>query len=247
MVEKISSDLGEVVFTFFYTDGSMSNLYGYLTDYPVWKRVTKFSDANKTVSFIGISVYNYETYCYVSNFQLEEGSVATDYTPYKETSLDVSPVTSDLKSAGSVHDEWENGKVIKRVGCVNLGELEWYDGSDNIFYTNKPSDLGNGDTVLIGGGYSYGVKDMGIWFGSSLNLMNTKYTDTQSMKQSLSGVMLYYELVTPTEETVPEIDNYINVEGGGTLTFESDDTVHMPIPSTTRFVVDLTSTTEEIT
>ena len=59
--------------------------------------------------------------------------------------------------------------------------------------------------------------------------------------------MLYYELVTPTEETVPEIDNYIQVEGGGTLTFESDDTISMPVPSTDRFVVDLTSTTEETT
>ena len=44
-----------------------------------------------------------------------------------------------------------------------------------------------------------------------------------------------------------EIDNYIQVEGGGTLTFESDETIHMPVPSTDRFVVDLTSTTEETT
>ena len=57
----------------------------------------------------------------------------------------------------------------------------------------------------------------------------------------------YYELDTPTEETVTEIDNYIQVEEGGTLTFESDDAAHMPVSSTDRFVVDLTSTTEETT
>ena len=30
-------------------------------------------------------------------------------------SMDVSSVTSDLKSAGSVHDEWENGKKTKKL------------------------------------------------------------------------------------------------------------------------------------
>ena len=62
----------------------------------------------------------------------------------------------------------------------------------------------------------------------------------KEFKQAMSGVMLYYELAEPIEEEVPEIDNYIQVKGGGTLTFEADDTIHMPVPSTDRFVVDLT-------
>ena len=109
-------------------------------------------------------------------------------------SMDVSSVTSDLNSAGSVHDEWNNGKKIKRVG-----ERTYTSGDES-------------DSSLI--------------------------TD---------GTTTYYPLDTSTEETVPEIDNYIKVEGGGTLKFESDDTVHMPISSTDRFVVDLTSTMEETT
>lgn len=109
-------------------------------------------------------------------------------------SIDISSVTSDLKSAGSVHDEWENGKKIKRVG-----ERAYTSGDESE--SNYITD----------------------------------------------GTTTYYPLDTPIEETVPEIDNYINVEGGGILTFESDDAVHMPVPSTDRFVVDLTSTTEEET
>lgn len=108
------------------------------------------------------------------------------FTPYKESALDLSSVTSDLKSAGLVHDEWSNGKKIKRVG-----ERAYTSGDESE--SNYITD----------------------------------------------GTTTYYPLATPTEETVPEIDNYINVEGGGTLTFESDDTVHMPVPSTDRFVVDL--------
>lgn len=102
-------------------------------------------------------------------------------------SIDVSSVTSELKSAGSVHDEWSNGKIIRRVGSRS--------------YTS-------GDESEAG-----------------------YITD---------GTTTYYPLDTPTEETVPEIDNYIEIEGGGTLTFESDETIHMPVPSTNRFVVDLT-------
>lgn len=106
--------------------------------------------------------------------------------------IDVSSLTEGLKSAGSVHDEWSNGKKIKRVG--------------ERAYTS--GDESESDYI----------------------------TD---------GTTTYYPLATPTEETVPEIDNYIEVEGGGTLTFESDATIYMPVPSTTRFVVDLTTTTEE--
>lgn len=107
--------------------------------------------------------------------------------------IDVSSFTTDFKSAGSVHDEWSNGKKIIRVG-----ERAYTSGDE-----------------------------------SEANYI----TD---------GTTTYYPLDTPTEETIPEIDNYINVEVGGTITFESEDTIHMPVPSTDRFVVDLT-TEEETT
>ena len=109
------------------------------------------------------------------------------FKPYREPiMLDVSSVTSGLKSAGSVHDEWSNGKKIKRVG-----ERAYTSGDESE--SNYITD----------------------------------------------GTTTYYPLATSTEEAVPEISNYIKIEGGGTLTFESDDAIHMPVPSTDRFVVDL--------
>lgn len=191
----------------------------------------------------------------VSEIQIEKGSVATDYVPYREPiMLDVSSITSDLKSAGSVHDEWSNGKVTKRIGMVDLGTLEWYENfyagvtmmtanfkthfhssQQNILCSRyiASNDIWSSSTLkdkLIGNNYS----------GDSLYVYDSSFTNAADFKSSMSGVMLYYELDTPTEDTVPEIDNYIEVEGGGTLTFESNETVKIPVPSTTRFVVDLT-------
>ena len=188
----------------------------------------------------------------VRDIQLEEGSTATDYTPYKETMLDVSSLTSDLKSAGSVHDEWQNGNVTKRVVSVELGTLNCkYWSSKQCFSFELPnrdikgSILCNKYKVVDGVNYSnwQNVDDKSIFASTSENLIvvkDTSYTDLTTFKQAMSGVMLYYELATPTESEVPEIDNYLEVEGGGSLTFESDDAVHMPVPSTDRFVVDLT-------
>ncbi len=168
-------------------------------------------------------------------------------------SIDVSSFTSDFKSAGSAHDEWNNGKVTKRIGVVDLGKLNWiYVTSSGIerFHSSKiginnPSlnsvkanmlctkyETQTADNIYTGI-TGIAVNDSKIWIHDS------SYTDASTFKSAMSGVMLYYELATPTEETVPEIDNYINVEGGGTLTFESDETVYMPVPSTDRFVVDL--------
>lgn len=188
--------------------------------------------------------------------QIEEGSVATDYTPYRETMLDVSSVTTDLKSVGSVHDEWSNGKVTKRIKTVDISNMSFNRDNNNYWYsTSVPQNLGNSRACIsnklsYGGSSSSKDTDRTKWYLSGagyFELYDDAATSSQDVKDHYAGTVIQFELATPTEETVPEIDNYINVEGGGTLTFESDDAVHMPVPSTDRFVVDLTSTTEETT
>lgn len=173
--------------------------------------------------------------------------------------IDVSSLTEGLKSAGSVHDEWQNGKKISNVGVINLGDYNWelYAASPNqprrfAFANSKLFFKDN--MQLLCSKFVRGIKNSQIqgqiWTQDNYLVVtdvNEEWATESSFKQAMQGVLLYYELKTPTEEAIPEIDNYIQVEGGGTLTFESDDTVHMPVPSTDRFVVDLTSTTEETT
>ena len=167
-------------------------------------------------------------------------------------SIDVSSFTTDLKSAGSVHDEWENGKKISNVGVINLGDYNWelYAASPNqprrfAFANSKLFFKDN--MQLLCSKFVRGIKNSQIqgqiWTQDNYLVVtdvNEEWATESSFKQAVQGVLLYYELKTPTEEAIPEIDNYIQVEGGGSLTFESDETVKMPVPSTTRFVVDLT-------
>ena len=173
--------------------------------------------------------------------------------------IDVSSLTEGLKSAGSVHDEWVNGKKISNVGVINLGDYNWefYETTSNQprrFALLNSKLFFKDNMQLLCSKFVRGFKNSkiqgAIW--TQVNYLvvtdvNEEWATESAFKQAVQGVLLYYELKNPTEEPIPEIDNYLQVEGGGSLTFESDETVKMPVPSTTRFVVDLTSTTEETT
>lgn len=163
-------------------------------------------------------------------------------------SMDVSSVTSDLKSTPLVKDEWINGRKIIRLAECDLGALTWnYGSTNNLWYSNEalPNQM-NGTFLFCETVPFEGMNYNGSNLGTNVNGTVNVWVRNGSSTNPPTGKAIYI-LKTPTRETVPEIDNYINVEGGGTLTFESDDAVQMPVPSTDRFVVDLTSTTEETT
>ena len=81
-VERESPSTSSAYFTFYYTDGTYSNLLQLNSSN--WKHVTFTSDAGKTIESIGIRTTEYRLYIYIDidSFQLEEGSNATSYEPY---------------------------------------------------------------------------------------------------------------------------------------------------------------------
>lgn len=127
-----------------------------------------------------------------------------------------------LKRAGTICDEIyeENGvtKAIKRVGSVDLGTLDWiYETADSLIYFRsriplKPnnrssliilcskyvSDKSSKQNKIINGFY---------WRGgyNSVNIIDNDYTDATAFKNSLNGVIAYYELAEPE---VYIIDNF---------------------------------------
>jgi hypothetical protein len=92
-----------------------------------------------------------------------------------------------------------------------------YPLGDTNFYWSKFDDLAD--------------KTINVTNNSNIYIKDTDYTDIATFKAAMSGVMLYYELATPEVTDISDIlsvDNYIEVEGGGSLTFENEYKYDVP-------------------
>lgn len=126
-------------------------------------------------------------------------------------------------------EEQENGTynaiITRRIGVVDLGTLNWnYVSGRQIFvYTDlqnlliKPSSNSQTNYSQLIDSYGYYLnrqsqsdqlinnpKDISVSISSNgnLQLRNLAYTDATAFKTAMSGVMLYYELATPTTEVI---------------------------------------------
>jgi hypothetical protein len=166
-------------------------------------------------------------------------------------------------SAGSVHNyvDYERKVFVKNVGRVDLGTLKWFvqtPSVGNYFQIN-------GITPKMGGNYLNAIcplyttvnsssittnsadKVIGIsnaTYSSTFRIRDTSYPDANTFKTAMNGVYLYYELATPIETDISAYlsdDNLIEVEAGGTLTFENQhgDNYRIPVPSTQEYMINL--------
>ena len=155
-----------------------------------------------------------------------------EYAPYWEESIGLpnTLVFADgMKSAGSARDEVyydryaKKWRVIKRIGVVDMGTFTWVKGSsEGLFYVlgnpfgniALPSNnaikcniLTSGyDTISRASLDSTTIKSISVNSSGSPYLRDTSYTDAASLKASLQGVMLYYELAEPIES---DLDDYL--------------------------------------
>ena len=165
----------------------------------------------------------------VTEIQIEEGTTATPYEPYipsvkmlaeKTTQIDdnnmlgwVVPEEMPIKNYVD-----SNGVFHQRVGRVDLGSLNWSYFSQNRFLASNINELVNkptSDNEVMNGLYcnlytkitskngmldydkSIACDDSGnIW------IRNKSYTDVETLRNSLQGVYLYYELETPITKTI---------------------------------------------
>lgn len=84
LTEKVASGGTSNYFTFFYSDGTTS-CYNNATK-NTWAKRTLTSTAGKTVTHIGITATEYRNWVYIDkdSFQIELGTTASIYEPYKE-------------------------------------------------------------------------------------------------------------------------------------------------------------------
>lgn len=154
------------------------------------------------------------------------------YEPYMhdERAIDIASLfPSGLKSAGSVHDELICGAAITRVGAVDLGSLTWTsNGALSGGGTQFIANITDRAHTLNGECSSYPViaQTNTVYSAVMLRKNDGKITfnhptyttaDAATFKAAMSGVMLYYELATPTTTPIdPPLNMSYHVEPGGT-------------------------------
>ena len=154
-----------------------------------------------------------------------------------------------LRSAGSVHDSVEGGKLIRRVGEVDLGTLRWsWYATLNAFTAPRPSDCA---ALRTNAKPNFSAeKYETIAYKSAINLETYTNiicgTNSGNIVVKTNGTstvtpigLLYYELAEPIIEdlSLPADLEAINVEAGGEVSFIDHSDMDFSIPSTHEFIV----------
>ena len=193
----------------------------------------------------------------VYDVQLENGDIATDYSPYYQTGYPIPDAIKALPgygwSAGTARNyvDYENKRYVQCVQSVDLGTLEWLLDGNNWWYNTKISK-GLSDSNAICNKRTYVLKgDTGNetqWChsgGGYFEVYVTDVTTSADVSKKLSGVILYYELATPIVTDISSLipDDFlrnIEVEAGGSVTFKNgNDNYHIPVPSEEEYIVKL--------
>lgn len=147
-----------------------------------------------------------------------------EYRPYNKHRVNIPSskyFPDGMRSAGSAYDEinFLSQKATKRIGAVDMGTLNW--SYEPI--SSHERFLASVDGIKIASGSAKGnlvcpkyatvsvddvylhTADKTIAVHNAVEqiwVYDTSYTDAATFKAAMSGVMLYYELVTPIETTI---------------------------------------------
>lgn len=162
--------------------------------------------------------------------QIEKGTTATAYEP-----PNITTITATLRSAGDIADELQvdgtEAKIARKVGVVDLGTLTWSQngalsggGTQFLVHVSGRAATANGlcNAYPVSTPSSTKYNTVMLRTNGDIVLFNhPTYTtsDAAAFKASMSGVYLYYELATPTEETLSDIPL---IELGSVATVETD-------------------------
>jgi hypothetical protein len=158
-------------------------------------------------------------------------------------------------SAGTAKNwvDWENKKYHQEVGQVDLGDLNWIYRTNlanpRFDCNNPPIGIYDNRQVvtapnLVCARFVPSVEPVKVTnfvdktigtYTKNILVFDSSYTDATAFKAAMAGVKLNYELETPIETDISALidDNTIEVESGGSLTFENTngDSYRIPVPS----------------
>lgn len=167
--------------------------------------------------------------CVSLNYSYNEGT----YKPYEEFTLSLvdqrikDEFPDGMKKWDKVYNKDGKGYIVKGTGVVDMGELDWWKGKyfgapipnakitkndrdiNNVvcakytsttffnIYWNEENSLGLDDVITV----NASVSDVCVY--------DSSYTDVESFKADMAGVILYYELAEPT---IIEYDEPFNLD-----------------------------------
>ena len=131
------------------------------------------------------------------------------------------PEGSDIKAGDHIEFDgdkyYADGTVERRYGVVDLGTLTWNVININVFYADVSGKAVNNANIICSNYTNAGVyenynnfADKTIASSASvyrIAIKDSAYTDAAAFKTAMSGVMLVYELATPTTETSTPFTN----------------------------------------
>lgn len=177
------------------------------------------------VAFAGTGGTGVQFYDIMVNY----GAKFVDYEPFMGFETTTVELNTPLRALpNGVKDTVENGVVTRRVGIWNLGNQSWTKetGKTMIFYSNAPTNIKKPNnsseianvicTNYIATTFTNLVNDnlSGVivpsYSDGRLFLTNSLVSDAVTLKESLNGVILLYELATPTTEqiTLPTLPSW---------------------------------------
>lgn len=204
---------------------------------------------------------------YKNDIALIAGS-SGDYSPFHQTGYPIPEAIRNLPgygwSAGTAKNyvDYENKRYVQCVDSVDLGTLTWTKGESVSFKTHqlagqKPSKSYDIASNIFCSKYLTKTQNE-LWgklsvtgisatsnVGGYIYVNDTSYTDATTFKQTMSGIMLYYELATPIVTDISNLidDDFlrnIEVESGGSITFKGgNDDYRIPVPSEEEYIVKL--------
>lgn len=175
----------------------------------------------------------------LDTFQLELGTVATTYTPYRSSELYLNGNSKGYKLPNGVMDtiEMRNGKAyrVQRVAkytlqAVDIAAIENVNGTQ-LAYTSTNFLVGLGGTYFKTQGNAYiGNKlrcdyvDIAVGYENQfyisstyrLGFVNTlgTYASLAAAQSALAGTVIYYQLATPIETEISAIGNAMAYPNG---------------------------------
>jgi hypothetical protein len=238
VVAKTENSGSVMYLTAYYTDGS-GDVGCDVRPTSDFVTVSLVTDPTKTVDYIKWT-YGSDGEYYLKGMSISFANV--DYKPYTETYFTIPEAVRPAHGISDrVYDfiEWrEDGtrKSQKCVGVLDMGTLDWNTSGNGFFsssdlpfesvtrsegkcvaYTVVQKDyrtIENGEMIINDPAYSSRPR---------VYVQDNSYRDDTgaTFKENMSGVFIYYELATPEVTDISELlsaDNYIGVEGGGTIT-----------------------------